>query len=274
MPTLDELRKQIDQIDESIISSLNNRAEVVLQVREAKQRDKMDIYSPERERKIVERVAELAEKGKFPKSSVERIFREIVSATRSLVGELSVCYTGEERSPAHTAALKQFGNEVKFHSKNSVAEIFRSVEEGESHFGIIPMEFGSGGFVTSTISAFIDSPLQIVAEINEGREELRTRFVIVGAKSPEASGHDKTTLLCGVWDRAGALWEVLGPFQRRSLSLTKIESKPMMERSLACVFIIDVLGHQKENGLQDTVAELKPLCSYVKILGSYPASSV
>ena len=50
MPSLDELRNHIDRIDDQLVSLLNQRAELVLQVKETKQRQKIDIYSASRER--------------------------------------------------------------------------------------------------------------------------------------------------------------------------------------------------------------------------------
>ena len=72
---LDEIRKKIDRCDEDIVRLLNERASLVLEVKETKARDKIEIYSPQREQQIFERVKKLAESGTFPKTAIEKIFR-------------------------------------------------------------------------------------------------------------------------------------------------------------------------------------------------------
>ena len=120
MGKLDELREQIDGIDADIVALLNRRADVVLQVKAEKSRGQLDIYSPARERQIFNRVRELSGNGSFPHASLERVFSAIVSATRSLIGELAVAYVGPQYSYSHEAALHQFGSDIRFSPTSSV----------------------------------------------------------------------------------------------------------------------------------------------------------
>ena len=91
--TLDELRANIDRIDAELVLLLNKRADLVLGVKEAKAKGNIEIYSPARERQILDRVTELAKGGAFPKASLEKIFANVISATRSLIGEMNAQQT-------------------------------------------------------------------------------------------------------------------------------------------------------------------------------------
>jgi chorismate mutase / prephenate dehydratase len=172
------LRQQIDQIDEQVVTLLNKRAELVLGVRTAKARDGIDTYSPAREAQILDRVKRLAGGGPFPIAALERIFGAIISATRSLIGELNVSYVGPECTAGHEAAVKQFGEDVRFEPEASVEAVISRVLRGGSNYGVLPIETTETGLLVSTLSALADSGLQIVAEVDLHRE-----FALIGQNS-------------------------------------------------------------------------------------------
>ena len=52
-PNLDELRVKIDALKSSLVSLLNERAEVVVKIGKAKQHDGSPIYAPDRESSVL-----------------------------------------------------------------------------------------------------------------------------------------------------------------------------------------------------------------------------
>jgi chorismate mutase/prephenate dehydratase len=101
-----------------------------------------------------------------------------------------------------------------------------------------------------------------------------TRFVEVGmrpAPLPEEAAA-KTSLVLALADRPGALGEVLMRFAARGLSLTKIESRPIPNAPFTYRFYADVLGHADSVPFQTALAEIKPLTTELRILGTYPAA--
>jgi chorismate mutase/prephenate dehydratase len=353
MASLDELRADIDRIDEELVAKLTRRAELVLEVKKAKQLENVDVYSPARERQILDRVLALSANGPFPAGPLERIFVNIISATRSLIGDLHISYLGPEGSLAFEASEQQFGEAVYHAASSSIKGVFAHVERGEANYGVVPARTSSTGLVTETFDVLMQSNLKIIAELEvkerlslfshsgglgdidriysdahsfirssawlranlpgveevlvesladalkkfrahpkaaliglerlSAREDVHvaasgiesevgadTRFIVLGSKTPPTSGHDKTSLLCSVEERAGALRELLQPFSMRGITMLKIESRPMRGRAWEYVFFIDVLGHQDEPKIADAIKELTNLSSYLKVLGSYP----
>ncbi len=190
--TLEQLRAQIDDVDKQLVEILNRRADLVLGVKQAKERDRIDIYSPAREAQILERVRKLAEGGNFPIAALERIFTAIVSGTRSLIGELSVGYLGPECSPAYDAAVKQFGENLKLSPEPSVETLVRRVEQGDFHYGVVPIETSSTGISVSTVQALRASRLEIVAEI-----DIRNRLAIIGQGPDSKDGWSRVKKIYG-----------------------------------------------------------------------------
>lgn len=97
-----------------------------------------------------------------------------------------------------------------------------------------------------------------------------TRFLIIGRIEQKPTGHDKTSILFSIKDEPGALYNMLAPFARRNINLTKIESRPIKTKAWEYVFFLDLDGHIVEKKVYDAVEELKRHCVFLKIVGSYP----
>ncbi len=97
-----------------------------------------------------------------------------------------------------------------------------------------------------------------------------TRFLVVGRQNARETGDDKTSIVFAIKDAPGALYNMLEPFARRGINLTKIESRPIKTRAWEYLFFIDLDGHITQAHVSEAVSELEKLCSYIKILGSYP----
>ena len=113
----------------------------------------------------------------------------------------------------------------------------------------------------------------IVPEIEDAQDNT-TRFLVIGRKLFSASGDDKTTLLISVGDTQspGALYRLLEPLARNSISMTRIESRPSRRRKWDYVFFIDVVGHAEAAPLKHALEDLKERASLCRVLGSYPAA--
>ena len=153
---LTELRRRIDAVDLEILARLNERAAIVLEVGRAKQSTGTAVYQPARERMIVAALG-AANEGPFPDAGLGPVFREIISATRSLEEVMDVAYLGPEGTFSHLAASEEFGAMAELRSSPSIADIFTQVERGKTMYGLVPVENTTEGIVTATFDAFAAS---------------------------------------------------------------------------------------------------------------------
>jgi chorismate mutase/prephenate dehydratase len=111
----------------------------------------------------------------------------------------------------------------------------------------------------------------LVAEI-EDRPDNTTRFLVVGNKTFQPSGQDKTTLLVSQrkTDAPGALYLLLEPLAQNAISMTRIESRPSRRGKWDYVFFIDIEGHAQDAAVARALADLKRRASLFRVLGSYP----
>ena len=158
------LRSKINKVDEGILGLINQRAGLAQSIGRLKEKFSDRIYLPSREEEIFERLEKL-NGGPFPTDSIKPVFREVISACRSLERSLRVAYFGREASFTHIAGREQFGHKTQFLSEPTVRDVFDRVEKGDADFGVVPVENSTEGVVAHTLDMFLDSTLSISAEI-------------------------------------------------------------------------------------------------------------
>ena len=97
-----------------------------------------------------------------------------------------------------------------------------------------------------------------------------TRFWTIGRNPSAPTGDDKTSLMFSVKDKPGALYEILSPFHRDKINMTKIESRPTKRRPWEYVFFVDLLGHSSDAKIKKVFDEIHEHCEFLKVMGSYP----
>lgn len=161
---LDDIRKKIDHLDQQLLDLLSERADLVHQVGEIKKKEGLQIYAPDREHALLKRLAEM-NKGRLPEHSIVAIYREIMSAALALEDNLTVAYLGPEGTWTHQAAIKKFGHSISYAPQANFAEVFDQVARRKAHYGVVPIENSTEGAVSHTLDLFVDSHLQICAQI-------------------------------------------------------------------------------------------------------------
>ncbi len=115
--------------------------------------------------------------------------------------------------------------------------------------------------------------LQVVVKGIEDYRGNTTRFLVIGKKSPVASGQDRTSLLIGTMDRPGALNEILTVLSEEQINMSKLESRPIKGKQWKYLFFLDMIGHIEDKKIERGIERLRPLCPYFEWLGSYPQSN-
>ena len=164
MNDIEKLRKNIDEIDAEILNLLNQRTELALQIGDAKSKNSDSVYVPHREKVIIERLKSL-NTGRFPDDALEATFREILSGCRSLQKPISVACLGPEGSFGHAASIKHFGSSTNYIPIQPQTDIFIEVESGRADYGVVAIENSLDGGIRETQDMFMESNLQICAEI-------------------------------------------------------------------------------------------------------------
>jgi len=162
--SLEELRKKIDELDHQLVKLLNERARVVVEIGKLKTKTDKPVYSPDREKDVLARIAQ-ANEGPLPDRCLVAIWRELMSGSFVLERPLRIGYLGPGGSFSHTASMLKFGQSVEYEPLADITSIFDEVSKGHCDLGLAPVENTMAGGVIETLDALIDSDVKVCAEV-------------------------------------------------------------------------------------------------------------
>lgn len=162
--TLEDVRQEIDKLDDTLLELLNQRMNWVHKVGEIKNKTKAVIYRPEREKQIIERLFD-QNKGPLNKDAIEAIFLEIFAAARNIELPERIAYLGPEGSFTHQAAESRFGAMSEYVTLPTIKAVFEAVETERVRFGVIPIENNQEGIVYETVDLLNETQVNIAAEL-------------------------------------------------------------------------------------------------------------
>ncbi len=126
--------------------------------------------------------------------------------------------------------------------------------------------------IAGTSAAHVYGLRKIGAGPIQDRADNTTRFLVLGRRFFPPSGNDRTSVLVFIRDQPGALFNVLSPFARHGVTMTRIESRPSHHAKWEYGFFIDLSGHIDDAPMKRALAELAEHSAQIKLLGSYPVA--
>jgi chorismate mutase len=82
--SLDDLRGDIDRLDEVIVRLLNERARCVCEIGRIKKGAGIEVYQPDREKAVLDHVRNVACEGPLGPEAIGRLFERIIDEARRL----------------------------------------------------------------------------------------------------------------------------------------------------------------------------------------------
>lgn len=162
--TLQDIRQDIDAIDDELVALLSKRVELAQEVGRVKGKDNRPYFTPERERQIYEKLDQI-NPGPLRSRQLAAIFREIISAARAAEKPLVAAYWGPPGTYTNLAAIETFGASSTYNPEDSIQDVFRAVEHGSADYGVVPVENSVAGIVPETLDMFPQTNVKICAEI-------------------------------------------------------------------------------------------------------------
>jgi len=168
-----DLRQKIDDCDQKIQRLIQQRVSVAAEIAKAKlaSDENATFYRPEREAQVLRRVkqrnSELRKElnGLVSDDEMIRLMREIMSVSLAAEMPMTVAYLGPEGTYTQAAVVKHFGKAVRNLDVKTITDVFRVVEQGRAHFGVVPVENSTEGVITSTLDCFSTSNLKVCGEV-------------------------------------------------------------------------------------------------------------
>jgi len=185
MKDLQEIREQIDQVDEGIVELFQRRMELARDVAEYKIAMGKPVFDKKREQEKLDTLGAMG-KSEFSNRGIRELFAQIMSLSRKFqyglmqgdvpVSEFvckkklewdnttKVVYFGTQGSHTHQAMAEFFGDGVRAKSASTFREIMEVVNSGRVDYGILPIENSSTGGITDNYDLLMEYDNYIVGE--------------------------------------------------------------------------------------------------------------
>ena len=186
MATLEELREQLDVIDDQIAALYEKRMEVCGAVGEYKVNAGRKVFDRQREK---DKLADVASKvsGDFNKKGIQELYQQLMSMSRKLqyqqlveagaLGRLPfiriddldkqnarVVFQGTEGAYSQAAMQQFFGAGVNNFHVRTFREAMEAIEEGSADYAVLPIENSTAGPVIEMYDLLDEFENYIVAE--------------------------------------------------------------------------------------------------------------
>lgn len=111
--------------------------------------------------------------------------------------------------------------------------------------------------------------LKILAENINSSYKNYTRFAILSKNAEIKPGCNKISIVLTVPHTPGSLYKTLRHFEENDLNLTKIESRPLIDKPWQYYFYLDIEGNLNDPIVQKALEQVKNNSSYFKVFGNY-----
>lgn len=173
-----------------------------------------------------------------------------------------------ERVYSHPQGLAQCRKWLAAHLPHA-AQVPTGSTVGAAH--LVKDDLSAGAIASRAAGAL--AGVRVAHAAIQDRKPNVTRFVVLGTSSPAATGNDKTSVVFSTPHERGALVRALQIFDRASINLCRIESRPRGGESWQYVFFVDLEGHRNEDNVRRALVTLDANSDMVRVLGSYPRAT-
>lgn len=184
MASLDDYRKEIDSLDEKLISLFEKRMNMVLDVAEYKIQNNMEVFQNGRENEVLEKALHNLQNKDYEEEAV-KFLSYTMELSRGLQNKLiskqkdnknteikkeeidknaKVAFQGVPGAFSEEALLKFFGADCNKESYEEFEDVFEAIDKEEVKYGVLPIENSSTGTITQVLDLIKKYGFYIVAE--------------------------------------------------------------------------------------------------------------
>lgn len=187
MASLEELRVQLDEIDNEIVSLYERRMDICKEVGEYKVTAGRKVFDKTREREKLSVVSEKVS-DPFYKKGIRELYEQLMSMSRKLqyrlltkkgvfgrlafigvdhldVENARIVYQGTEGAYSQAALEKYFGKDTSSVHVQTFRDAMEAIEEGSADFAVLPIENSSAGAVSEVYDLLVEFENYIVGEV-------------------------------------------------------------------------------------------------------------
>ena len=282
---LQQLRKEIDGIDEKLVRLFVQRMEVSARIADYKKENDLPVFVPAREAEKLQAVSKLAgadmevytrvlysmlfelSRGYQSKRNAARtpLFRQICDALacspKLLPRKEAVACLTEDHAHGQIVCEKFFGScaILPFKTADSVLS---AISQGLCRYGILPVQDNGKQLYDS----LAQQQLYIVRVF---RLPDNTRYLCIGKVLEIFPGADRCSICMALSDHPGALYKIHARLYTLGINVLRLESRPVKDQHFQSMFYFDLEASVYSEEFVQLICELGDLCEGFSYLGSY-----
>lgn len=187
MKSLQELRAELDIIDEQIVDLYQKRMDICSEVGDYKIGAGKKIFDKQRENEKLAAVTE-GVSNEFYKKGLKELYEQLMSMSRKLqyqlltkrgalgrlpfigvekldVDDARIVFQGREGAYSQAAMEKYFGRDINSFHVHTFRDAMEAIEEGSADFAVLPIENSSAGAVNEVYDLLMEFENYIVGEV-------------------------------------------------------------------------------------------------------------
>lgn len=237
---LDDVREAIDQVDLDILSLLNRRAGLSIEVGRRKAGSDEPVFKPFREKEVLEKLSKL-NPGPMPDEHLRAIYREIMSSSRRLQRRQKIAYLGPEGTFSYFAAVTYLGKSAEFEPRKSIDEVFEAVSLRDVELGVIPLENSLQGTVGQSLDLFLRHEVFIQSELYCKISHALLSKGTDMTRIEEVYSHPQPLAQCGGWLKAHLPMARVVPAESTAAAARRVAYNPKAA-AIGHVKLAEMLG--------------------------------
>lgn len=280
---LEEIRKKIDALDDRIHDLLMERADLIVNVSEAKKKTNTPVVQPAREAKMIRRLLK-RHRGPLPEAAVLRIWRELVGAVSLLQTGLKVTVSmADGQGFCWDLAKNYFGSVLPMVRASGVMVAVASVREDDANFAVLP--WPSDGERSPWWPFLINQDnqkgrMRIVCALpygvpEEQKNSIQDRALVLSKTDFAASGEDHSFLALEI-DPSVSRARILDVFKSLDLELLTLNTRSGSETGGQSQHFIEVNDYiaEQDPRIEKLIQKFEGQNARCVALGGYPVTPI
>ena len=255
MPDLQELRKQIDEIDDAMVALFEKRMSIAEQVANYKIETGKPVFDEAREQEKLQSLGEKTHTS-FNCCGIQQLYQQIMSISRKrqyqllqaydpkdLAGftpvaklekkDARVIYQGVEGAYSHAASMAFFGNEGNCRHVDTWKDAMEAIKNGSADYAVLPIENSTAGIVQDNYDLLTQYDHVIV-----GEQLVPCQHVLMGLPGTELCeiqhvySHPQALMQCRDYLNAHPDWNI-HPYGNTAKAAKKVAQE--QDRSQAAI---------------------------------------
>ncbi|WP_066622101.1 chorismate mutase [Clostridium magnum] len=225
------------------------------------------------------------------------IFNNIVNKEARKNEFCIVGFQGDAGSFSQEALTEYFSANAKALNFQSFKDVFEALKRGDIQYGVLPVKNSSTEVTTEIYNLLMEYGFYIIGEksVRIEQELLAdknvqtsdveevylnkqavyhnnnnyTTLMVIAPKFEVGKDCNKVSIVITLPDEVGILHNITNYFYKNNLSMTKIESRPVVDKPWEYFFYIDFYGNVLEEDTKNAIKAIENKSTYFKLLGNF-----